>query len=186
MPQKQPKLWVFAGSNGAGKSTLTKRFINGKLEIVNPDILAVQHACHPIEAGRLALHRRALLLSLGKSFALETTLSGINEVKFIAEAKEHGFRIVLFFVYIASPRLALQRIAERVRRGEHDVPAVDVLRRFKRSLEHLPGAIDLANDSFIYDNSKKQRVLLLKRKNKQVTFKNAYLGEYAELNFLGR
>ncbi|MDN5249400.1 MAG: hypothetical protein QWI73_04845 [Alphaproteobacteria bacterium] len=111
--RKQPKLWVFAGPNGAGKSTLIKRFISGGLEIVNPDILVVKQSILPIEAARQALQRRFELLSLGKSFAIETTMSGMSELKFIAAAKNQGFKVILFFVYIASPILALQRIAER-------------------------------------------------------------------------
>lgn len=177
---------MFAGPNGAGKSTLIKRFISGGLEIVNPDILVVKQSILPIEAARQALQRRFELLSLGKSFAIETTMSGMSELKFIAAAKNQGFKVILFFVYIASPILALQRIAERVRRGEHDVPAEDVRRRFKRSLEHLSSAIDLADYALLYDNSKKQRVLLVKCKNKQVIFKNEHFYKREKLSFLGR
>ena len=35
-----PQLWVVAGPNGAGKSTLTRRYLAGRLPIVNPDDIA--------------------------------------------------------------------------------------------------------------------------------------------------
>ena len=39
-----PQLWVVAGPNGAGKSTLTRRYLEGRLPIVNPDVIAQELA----------------------------------------------------------------------------------------------------------------------------------------------
>lgn len=38
-------------------------------------------------------------------------------------------------------------------RGGHDVPPQDVIRRFSRSLENLPKAVNLADRVTILDNS---------------------------------
>ena len=35
-----PQLWVVAGPNGAGKSTLTRQYLETRLQIVNPDVIA--------------------------------------------------------------------------------------------------------------------------------------------------
>ena len=45
-----PQLWGVAGPNGAGKSTLTSRYLAGRLQIVNPDVIAREK-----EAGSNAL-----------------------------------------------------------------------------------------------------------------------------------
>ena len=37
--------------------------------------------------------------------------------------------------------------------GGHDVPESDVWRRYQRSLENLPLAIERADDSILFDNS---------------------------------
>ena len=34
-----PQLWVVAGPNGVGKSTLTRRYLAGRLPIVDPNVL---------------------------------------------------------------------------------------------------------------------------------------------------
>jgi predicted ABC-type ATPase len=43
-----------------------------------------------------------------------------------------GYRIEIVSLRVASPRLALRRMAARVRQGGHDVPKADVVRRFDR------------------------------------------------------
>ena len=55
---------------------------------------------------------------------------------------------------LPSVALALQRIAVRVRQGGHDVPRVDVVRRFRRSLKNFQMLYqDLADKWYLYDNS---------------------------------
>jgi len=58
-------------------------------------------------------------------------------------------------------RLALRRIAARVRQGGHSVPREDVVRRFDRSLEHFERIYrPLADRWSVYDNSGRAPVLL--------------------------
>ena len=67
-----PQLWVAAGPNGAGKSTLTRRYLVGRLPIVDPDAIAREldppdptRVRVRVQAGREAIHqRRRLLLSM--------------------------------------------------------------------------------------------------------------------------
>jgi predicted ABC-type ATPase len=44
---------------------------------------------------------------------------------------------VLYFIEVASADLAVARVAHRVARGGHDVPEVDIRRRFARGLLHF-------------------------------------------------
>ena len=71
----------------------------------------------------------------------------------MAEARQRGYQIELVYIRLSSPELALQRVAARVARGGHDVPAQDVIRRYARSLENLPRAMQLADKVTILDNS---------------------------------
>ncbi len=68
----------------------------------------------------------------GKSFAIETTLSGQYLIRLISELKEKGYLITLIYVFLDNPEIAIDRIKTRVRKGGHFVPAQDVRRRFYR------------------------------------------------------
>ena len=48
--------------------------------------------------------------------------------------KNKGYAINLFFLWIPNAEFALGRIKDRVASGGHDVPAVDVKRRFNRGI----------------------------------------------------
>ena len=68
-------------------------------------------------------------------------------------ARAAGHRIVMHYMSVVSPELALHRIRNRVALGGHDVPEPDVRRRFVRSLAKLPDAIARADESRLYDNT---------------------------------
>lgn len=58
------------------------------------------------------------------------------------------------YLKLQSTRLALSRIAARVRQGGHDVPRLDVIRRFTRGWENFERVYrPLANVWTVYDNS---------------------------------
>ncbi len=58
---------------------------------------------------------------------------------------------------VATPNQALDRIRSRVEFGGHDVPEVDVRRRFARSHANLPDAIACADEVHLHDNSDPDR-----------------------------
>jgi predicted ABC-type ATPase len=69
------------------------------------------------------------------------------------EFKEQGWLVKLFFIGLESPETNILRVAERVRKGGHDVPIEDIRRRYQRSMENLPKAAAITDTAFIYDNS---------------------------------
>ena len=73
------------------------------------------------------------LAASGTNFAFESTLSGLAYVDRLARWKTRGYRIELVYLRLATPEIALKRIAARVKQGGHNVPAADVRRRFVRS-----------------------------------------------------
>lgn len=140
-----PSLYIVAGPNGAGKTTFAREFLPNYvecLEFVNADLIAGGLSpFYPekaaIRAGRLMLEQIHLLVDRGRDFGFETTLAGKGYVRLLKELKERGYRINLFFLWVRSIDIALERIAERVAQGGHNVPENVVRRRFYRGLPNF-------------------------------------------------
>ena len=143
--RKLRELYIIEGPNGAGKTTFAREFLPHFvrcLEFVNADYIATgispfAPAAAAIEAGRVMLKRIDTLAAEGKSFGFETTLAGRGYVKLLQRLKAEGYRIHLFFVWLPSSSLALERVAQRVRKGGHDIPASVIRRRFDAGLKNF-------------------------------------------------
>ena len=141
----QPQLYVIAGPNGAGKTTFAGRFLPlyaGCLEFVNADLIAqglspFDPSRADVAAGKLMLERIRLLAERRADFGFETTLSGKVHARLLEKLKSLGYRINLFYVWVPDVRLSIQRIADRVKRGGHNVPSDIVKRRFTRSISNF-------------------------------------------------
>ena len=55
----------------------------------------------------------------------------------LRKLKTQGYSIHLFFLWIPTVEIALARIADRVRRGGHDIQEKVVRRRFHKAIQHL-------------------------------------------------
>ena len=131
-------LYIISGCNGAGKTTASYTVLPEVLdckEFVNADEIA--RGLSPfnpesvvIEAGRLMLQRIEDLLSKEESFSIETTLATKSYINLVRRAQEKGYTVRLLFFWLNSPDLALQRIAERVAKGGHNIPEPIVRRRY--------------------------------------------------------
>ena len=156
-----PQFWIVAGPNGAGKTTFADRRLAPRIPVVSPDSISVSQSVGPIQAGRLAILEQEHLLDVGADFGIDTTFSGNRELGLMKRAAVLGYKVNLLFICIESPALCKGRILERVEGGGHSVPPDDVSRRYKRSLENLTLAIELADRTFVLDNTGvKQRLLL--------------------------
>jgi predicted ABC-type ATPase len=71
----------------------------------------------------------------------------------LLQAKTLGYQIVLVFVATNNPRINVRRVAVRVQQGGHDVPTDKIISRYYRSLDLLPRAVEIADVSYIFDNS---------------------------------
>ncbi len=68
--------------------------------------------------------------------------------------KAAGYRVEIGYLRLRSAQLALRRIAACVRQGGHDVPRIDVIRRFKRGWENFESVYRPLADSWaVYENS---------------------------------
>lgn len=165
MEKDKPLLLIVAGPNGAGKTTFIDTYLpeyTSVREFVNADLIAKGISPFApegasVEAGRFLLRRVHQLLDDRISFALETTLSGRGHVELFREAKNLGYDIQLYYIYLDSVELSLSRIEERVRKGGHNVPRADVIRRYGRSLENFFQLyLPFANEWQIFENSGKE------------------------------
>ncbi|MDZ7697520.1 MAG: zeta toxin family protein [Deltaproteobacteria bacterium] len=140
-----PNLYIVAGPNGAGKTTFAREFLPNYadcMDFVNADFIAdglspFSPERAAIRAGRLMLEQIGLFADERRDFGFETTLSGKTYVRLLQDLKDRGYRIHLFFLWLPSVDMALERVADRVRRGGHNIPVEVVRRRFKRGLPNL-------------------------------------------------
>jgi len=153
------ELFLIAGANGSGKTTLAKELLpEFKLEFVNADEIASEINPQSVEAVKITAGKNFFakvkeLVSLGKSIAIETTLSGRYLIRFIEYFKKNGYLITLVFVFLDNPEIAIARIEVRVRNGGHHIPNQDVRRRFYRGMKNFWGIYKNLADSWeIYYN----------------------------------
>lgn len=158
----KPRCIVVAGPNGAGKTTFAREYLPKEARVqnfVNADLIAsglspLRPELAAIPAARLMLDELDGFVEKRADFAWESTLSGLARVKRLQIMKELGYRLEIIYLRLASPQLAVRRVAARVRQGDHNVPRGDVLRRFFRSWHNFETHYrPLANTWVVYDNS---------------------------------
>lgn len=163
------KIIIIAGPNGAGKTTFATEFLPNEAacpEFVNADLIAAglspfQPEQVALTAARLMLERIDDLVTAGKSFALETTLSSRNYLRLIPEWKAAGYTVKLCFLKLPDARFAIRRVAQRVTFGGHSIPEETILRRFDRGWVNLKQHyIGIVDEWAIYDASLTPPLLL--------------------------
>lgn len=144
---------IFAGPNGSGKSTVTNE-ITPVGVYINADEIQQHLHCSTLEAAQNAERAREYCLSHNMDFTMETVLSTTRNLNLINRAKEQGYYIVCIFVLTCDPNINVQRVADRVAHGGHDVPEEKIRSRYGRSLENLPYLLELCHELYVFDNSK--------------------------------
>lgn len=156
-----PTFYIIAGPNGAGKTTAAYTFLPEILavkEFVNADEIAkgispFNPEAVAIQAGKIMLQRIDQLIESKVSFAIETTLTTIGYLKTIELVKLIGYDVTLFYVWLNSPTLAMERVKSRVAKGGHNIPVDIIERRYYKALRNLPKFMQLVDDWYVYDNS---------------------------------
>lgn len=166
-----PLLTIVAGPNGSGKSSILAGIeFDGRANLIEADAIAKRmNPRHPalaaIPAAREAILQTREYLRTGRSFAIETTLSGTGTAKTMTEARALGYSVNMIYICLAVPECSIARVRERVARGGHDVPSEDVRRRYDRSLSNLPAAVRLAHHAILFDNTGTEPVKVLEARN---------------------
>lgn len=182
---------IIAGPNGSGKTTFAQAYFklqNGKARFINADTIATglsagneQHAA--FHAARVMLTAISEALHANENFSFESTLSGKNWIRTLKSARQAGYEVTIYFVYLEKVAINLQRIRQRVKEGGHSIPKDTVLRRFPRSFENFWKVYRPLCDSwFIFDNSGTKPKEMLSKKifaglsdNEQLEFEKRFL-----------
>lgn len=149
------KYILIAGVNGTGKSSFRGVLEGQGVEmghIVDPDVIAKLNNNNEISAGKQAVKEIEYCIDNNKSVTQETTLSGHRIKKTAAKAKEKGYIIDLYYIGLNTKYESVYRIANRVRKGGHDIPPEDVERRFKKRFDDLNKIVPYCDKVVFYDN----------------------------------
>lgn len=92
-------------------------------------------------------------LSIGRSIIYETLFSHPSKLDIIRRAVSLGYFVRLFFICTESPRINVDRVAERFAKGGHSVPGNKVSERYNRALLYGAEAMRLVQRGYLYDNS---------------------------------
>ena len=156
----RPTLFLIAGPNGAGKSTFYDTVLAPRINapFINADIIQRDELGDPspeasYEAAKIAGERRREFIAVGQSFVMETVFSHPSKLKLIEEAREAGFRIIVFHLVLASADLAVARVEARIEEGGHPVPEEKIRGRFERNGPLIRKAAILADRAMVLDAS---------------------------------
>lgn len=165
----EKQLYIISGCNGAGKTTASytvlpdilqcKEFVNADeiargLSPFNPESVA-------IDAGRLMLQRINELLRIEESFSIETTLATRSYTRLVSRAQRQGYKVSLIYFWLSSPELAMERVAQRVSNGGHNIPKEVIQRRYLAGIRNLFNIYMPCVDYWLLaDNSHNPRVIV--------------------------
>jgi len=174
--EPHPSIVVLAGPNGAGKPTVAPALLRGALAVnvfVNADVIASGlSAFNPegaaIAAGRVMVARLRELAAQRASFAFETTLASRSYAPWLRDLAVSGYAVDLVFLWLPSADFALDRVAERVRSGGHDIPSDTVRRRYRSGLRNFFNLYEpLVSTWRLYDSSGPEPQLVATRLESQ-------------------
>jgi predicted ABC-type ATPase len=171
---QHPNLYIIAGPNGAGKTTASFNLLPDVLHcpnFVNADEIA--RGLSPFapetvafQAGRIMLQRIDELLPQKVDFAIETTLATRSYVQLVRRAQALGYKVHLIFFFLENEEQAIQRVAQRVSNGGHNIPEEDIRRRFKRGIYNLIHLyMPICDSVLVYNNVKTPAQLVARKKN---------------------
>lgn len=154
---------VIAGVNGAGKSSLAGshlRRLGG--DYFNPDEIARSLMAHEpgltspqanARAWTMGYELLARAIDEGRDYTFETTLGGHSICQLLHDAIDRGEAVRIFFIGLASPELHIARVAARVARGGHAIPADTIRRRWLGAVHNMIGLIPRCAAVRVFDNS---------------------------------
>ena len=167
--RRQKKIVMIAGPNGAGKTTFALEFLPNEAGcpvFINADLIAAGLSPFgperaSVRAGRIMLEEIRAHTQAGDSFAFETTLSGLMYARLIPQWRRQRYRVKLFYLSLATPELAVARVAARVAQGGHNVPEHVIRRRYVAGWQNFRQKFKPLVDAWAhYDNSGERPVLV--------------------------
>ena len=165
---------IIGGVNGVGKSSFSGVLRQQRLDLgkiidpdhiaakehcfqfvavfIDPDHIAAKEHCNKLEAGRIAIQEVETAIQNGWNFTQETTLSGRRTLQTILAARQKDYQIRLYYIGISSAEESLYRIANRVRKGGHNIAEADVRRRYEKRFADLSKILPYCDEAHFFDN----------------------------------
>ena len=167
-------MYIIAGPNGSGKTTLAKEIVREEdITFLNADEIAKNlNDKIGIRSGKILLSQMDELFRDGGSFVLESTISGLYHLRAIERAKQEHYDIVFIYVFLESAKQNIARIKMRVKLGGHNVPTVDVKRRYNRSLNNFWKTIPNVKYWELYYNGGERFELVARSDSKRLEIVN--------------
>lgn len=146
--------YLIGGPNGSGKTTLVNQIIkNNNIEVLDLDSIAATRNVSSITAARQLLNEDLpRVLSSGRSFVLESTLSGTYDARVIKMAHDLEYKVVFVFAFLASVEQNIERVAQRVSLGGHDVDVDIIRRRYEKSLHNFHKIVPMVDKWLLFYN----------------------------------
>ena len=146
---------IIGGVNGVGKSSFTGILKEQRSDLgILIDVVKItaELGGNTLAGDKAALKKIRDCIDRGISFTQETTLSGRHTESTARELVEKGYRVRLYYIGLDSAEESVSRIANRVKRGGHDIPAQDVERRFASRWEAVAKVLPYCEEAEFYDN----------------------------------
>ena len=146
---------IIGGVNGVGKSSFTGLLKEQRSDlgiIIDVDRITAELGGNALAGGKAALKKIQDCIDRRISFTQETTLSGRKTETTARQVRELGYCVRLFYIGLDSAEESLSRIENRVKRGGHDIPHDDVIRRFAGRWEAVAKVLPYCDEADFYDN----------------------------------
>ena len=168
------RIVIVAGPNGAGKTTFAREFLPNEAhcpDFINADLIAAglspfNPEAAALRAGRLMLEEIGARVAGLRSFAFETTLSGLGYARQIPRWRQRGYFVKLVFLCLPDAEMAVARVAGRVAQGGHSIPEAVIRRHFSAGWRNFNDRYRfIVNAWTLYDNSGDLPLLLESKDN---------------------
>lgn len=146
---------IIAGVNGTGKSSFRGVLLGQGTNlgcIIDPDLIAKKTNNDLFNSGKIAVEKINSCIEKRVSFTQETTLGGRSVLQTVRKARCAGYNIVLYYIGLNTSDESLFRIERRVKKGGHNIPKEDVIRRFNNRFKTLKELIPYCDKVIFYDN----------------------------------
>ncbi len=168
----KPVCTIIARPNGAGKTTFALQYLSKATRFINADLIAsglspLSPELQQMKASRLFLKEIKESSRQKTNFAFETTLSGKTYIKLVRQLQENDWEVNLIYLYLPSVKISIERVAERVKHGGHNIPKQSIIRRYPRSLKNLIKLYSpLCDTTICLDNSDElQKIIFIQEKS---------------------
>lgn len=146
---------AFALSSGLISTEYTEENLRSSFRLVDNNTIKLEiPSANERLAQIIAAFVRVKLMENGQKLSFETVFSHRSKIEFMRIARDNGYKVYLYFVSTETPTINVSRIKEvRVKDGGHDVPEEKIKSRYKRSMNNLYDAAQLAHQCYFFDNS---------------------------------